>query len=87
MPKYVSKETNQEIEQLIPATVAMNLLVSLQGFARLMDNGHQKNQPANVWVCNLANNSLNANLSDVFKLLCNITQLSAPLFLIHQMGE
>ena len=53
MDKYVSEETSQETELATLVTVAMSLLVNPQGFARIMDNGLQRNQPASVWVCKL----------------------------------
>ena len=48
MDKYVKEAINQGIEQLIHATVVMNLSANRQGFVRLMVGGLQRNQPASV---------------------------------------
>ena len=48
MDKYDSKVTDLVAEQLTPATMAISLLVNLQGSVRVMDSGLQSNQPVDV---------------------------------------
>ena len=50
MGELTSEATNQGIEQLIPATVAMSLSGCLPGFARLMVSGLEMHQLVNVKV-------------------------------------
>ena len=51
MGELLSKETNQGIEQLTPATAAMSSMMDLQESARLMDGGLERHQHVNVGVC------------------------------------
>ena len=72
--------------QATPATADSSLLVNQPGFARLMVNGHQRNQLVDVWVCT---SPLNVKLHASFLTYYNydVIQLCAPLCLYHQMGE
>jgi ABC-type polysaccharide transport system permease subunit len=67
MGESTSEAMSQEIERLTRATVAMNLLGCLQGFARLMVNGLEMHQLVNVKVKKIYNT---LTLCNMVLLLC-----------------
>ena len=84
MDELISREINQGIEQLTPATVAMSLTMNLQESARIMDDGLGRHQHVNAEVCMVVLLWMHTSLSSPINPLLQLTALLCP---IHRMGE